>query len=246
MLPAEIGRGELSGDGEKILYSSQDGFILYDVASGSKTVLNLGGYNPKLSTNGPNWRTWKGRQRGLTSTICRRAPTARFPARLTPPWWDGHADDSKLYVAVMAAGGSAWQIQSIECRPVQRKITSSSRMVPTKRSTRHSPRMVNGSHTAAGATQVYIIARIDGSETRLLLDNPSIGTSGITWAANGWLGVSILQDETTQKVILVNPATCEVWLLPQLNGTTAGVGDRIKYMSSYSCEAPADLCKMGR
>jgi len=132
-------------------------------------------------------------------------------------------DDSQLYVAVMAAGGSAWQIQSIDV------LTGA---------TQNHFIIENGSYKALNAAlsvdgkwiayrgrdngSVYI-ARVDGSESHLLLDNPAIGTSGLAWGGNGWLGVSLLQEDNTHKVILVDPVTCEVWLMPQLNGNLQGL-----------------------
>jgi WD40 repeat protein len=133
------------------------------------------------------------------------------------------ADDSKLYVAVMAAGGAAWQIQAVEVQTGKAQILFT---------------IENGSYKSISAALSpdgqwiayrgrdngsVFIAKVDGSETRLLLDSPAIGTSGLAWGANGWLGVSLMQDDNTQKVILVDPGSCQVWLLPQLNGTLEGL-----------------------
>ena len=223
VLPAEIGRGELSGDGEKILFFSQDGFILYDVASGSKTVLNLGGYNPRLSNDGTKLAYVEGAAAGIDVYDIQTRANRQVSSQAYSAVVGWSADDSKLYVALMAAGGSAWQIQSIDV------LTGA---------TQNHFIIENGSYKSLNAAisadsnwiayrgrdngSVYI-AKVDGSETRLLLDSPAIGTSGLAWGVNGWLGVSLMQEDNTQKVILVDPASCQVWLLPQLNGTLQGL-----------------------
>jgi Tol biopolymer transport system component len=223
VLPAETVRGELSGDGKKILFSSQDGFVLYDVSSGSQTVLNLGGYNPRLSNDGTKLAYVEGAAAGIDVYDIQSHTNHQVSSQAYSAVVGWSADDSKLYVALMAAGGSAWQIQSID---MQTGATQNHFIIE------------NGSYKSLSAAlsvdgnwiayrgrdngSVYI-AKVDGSETRLLLDSPAIGTSGLVWGANGWLGVSLLNGDNSQIVILVNPDTCEVWSLPQLNGTLQGL-----------------------
>ncbi len=223
VLPPQIGRGELSGDGSKVVYSGEGGFILYDVASGTATQLNLDGYNPRLSMRGTKLAYVEGAAAGIDMYDMQTGINKQISDQAYSAVVGWSADDSKLYVAVMAAGGAAWQIQAVDVQTGNPQILFT---------------IENGSYKSLGAAvspdglwiayrgrdngSVYL-AKLDGSETRLLLESPAIGTSGLVWGANGWLGVSLMQDDNTQKVILVDPASCQVWLLPQLNGNLQGL-----------------------
>jgi hypothetical protein len=223
VLPPQISRGELSGDGSKVVYFGEGGFILYDVASGAATQLNLEGNNPRLSTHGDKLAYVENAAAGIDvydvpTRVNRQISNQAYSAVVG---WS--TDDSTLYVAVMAAGGVAWQIQAVDVQ------TGTSQILFT---------VENGSYKALNAAispdgqwvayrgrdngSVYV-AKTDGSETRLLLESPAIGTSGLAWGANGWLGVSLMQEDNSQTVILVDPSSCQMWLLPQLNGKLQGL-----------------------
>jgi hypothetical protein len=70
-------------------------------------------------------------------------------------------------------------------------------------------------------SSVYLV-HPDGGGMHLLLDN--IGVVGIAWSSSGWLGVSVSQSGTDeQKVILINPNTCESYVLDGLHGQLEGL-----------------------
>jgi hypothetical protein len=223
VLPPQIGRGELSGDGSKVVYFGEGGFILYGVASGATTQLNLNGNNPRLSMHGTKLAYMENDAAGIDVYDVQTGINKQISDQAYSAVVGWSADDRTLYVAAMAAGGVAWQIQAVDVQ------TGTAQILFT---------IENGSYKALYAAispdgqwiayrgrdngSVYL-AKVDGSETRLLLDNPAIGTSGLAWGANGWLGVSLMQDDNTQKVILVDPDLCQVWLLPQLNGKLQGL-----------------------
>lgn len=223
VLPAEIGRGELSGDGSKAVYSGAGGFTLYEVASGSVSLLNLDGYNPVLSFHGTKLAYVEGAAAGIDVYDVQTHTNRQVSSQAYSAVVGWSADDSQLYVALMAAGGSAWQIQSID---MLTGATENHFIIENG-----SYKSLNAALSADGKWIAYrgrdngsvYIAKVDGSQTRLLLDNPAIGTSGLAWGANGWLGVSLMQEDNTHKLILVDPASCQVWLLPQLNGNLQGL-----------------------
>lgn len=222
-LSPEIGWETLSGDGKKIVYSSPDGFVLYDVASASTLQLNLGGYNPRLSNGGTKLAYVEGAAAGIDIYDIQTRTNRQVSNQAYSNVVGWSADDTTIYIAVMAAGGSAWQIQSIDVNTgaAQPLFIIEDGSYKALNATL-SPDGQWVAYRGRGNSSVYL-ARIDGSETRLLLDNPSIGTSGITWAANGWLGVSLLNADYSQTAVMVDPKSCQVWVLPQLNGTIQGL-----------------------
>lgn len=222
MLTTEASWEALSGNGQKAIYSSPQGFVLVDIATGVETPLNLSGYDPVLSFDGTRLAYVNNSADGIylydvQAGISRRVSDRAYSA--TVGW---SADGTALYIADMAVGGSAWQIRRID---INSGAITDGILIE------------NGSYKALNIAMSpdarwvayrgrdnasVFIARLDGSEMRLLLEAPAIGTSGIAWGANDWLGVSLMSSDDTQKVILMNPVSCEVWLLP-LNGTIQGV-----------------------
>jgi Tol biopolymer transport system component len=217
------GWNALSLDGNKVIYSSEEGYVLYDVQSGVSNPLNLAGYNPRFSPRADKVAYVDGAAGGIYVYDLQTKTNRLISSQAYSAVVGWSSDETKLYIAIMAAGGSAWQIQEI--------------YLPT-RFAEDGILIENGSYKWLSAVvspdgkwiayrgrdnSGIFLARMDGSETRLLLDNPAIGTSGIAWASNDWLGVSLMQDDNTQKVILVNPSTCETWLLSNLNGAVQGL-----------------------
>ena len=223
VLTSDIGWNALSGDGNKAVYSGEGGFILYDIANSATTELNLSGYNPRLSMHGTKLAYVKAAAAGIDVYEIKTRINKQISDQAYPAVVGWSADDSNLYVAVMAAGGAAWQLQALDV------LTGTAQILFTIEN--GSSKYLNATLSSDGQWVAYrgrdnssvFIAKVNGSETRLLLESPSIGTSGLAWGANGWLGVSLMQEDNTQKVILVDPTSCQVWLLPQLNGKLQGL-----------------------
>lgn len=223
VLSPEIGWETLSGNGKKIVYSSLEGFVLYDITSASTTQLNLGGYNPRLSSDGTKLAYVEVAAAGIDVYDIQTRTNRQVSNQAYSSVVGWSADDTRLYIAVMAAGGSAWQIQSIDVNSGAAQALFIIENGSYKAlNAALSPDGQWVAYRGRGNSSVYL-AHIDGSETRLLLDNPSIGISGITWASNGWLGVSLMNADNSQNVIMVDPESCQAWVLPQLNGTIQGL-----------------------
>jgi Tol biopolymer transport system component len=72
---------------------------------------------------------------------------------------------------------------------------------------------------------LYLKAMDGQSPARLLIDNPGLAISGISWESTSHLlGVS-LQDPQSQNgaVILLNPFNCELYRVPGLDGEINGL-----------------------
>ena len=223
VITSQFGWDTVSADGSKIIYSDKDGFALYDIASATTTFLNLGGYNPRLSTSGTKLAYVEDTAAGIDIYDLSSGKNRQLSNQAYSSVVGWSADDSRLYVAVMAAGGSAWQAQSIDVQSGAAKTLFV---------------IENGSYKALNAaispdgkwiayrgrnnSDVYMV-RVETGDSHLLIENPGLGISGIAWGSNGWLGVSVLMDDTSQKVILVNPTTCETFAASQLNGKLEGL-----------------------
>jgi hypothetical protein len=66
---------------------------------------------------------------------------------------------------------------------------------------------------------------MDGSQARLLLDNPATAINGIAWDRESHLlGVSLITPEYQDgEIILITPDSCETYRIPGLSGELDGV-----------------------
>jgi len=223
VLTAEAGWETLSGNGQKAVYSSPQGFVLLDIASGVATPLNLTGYDPVLSYDGNRLAYVNDSADGVNFYDVQTQTTRRISDRAYAATVGWSADGTALYIADMAAGGSAWQIRKID---VNSGVVTDGILIENgsykSLDIAMSPDEMWVAYRGRDNTGAYLASLADG-QTRLLLDNLSVGTSGIAWGSNDWLGVSILEDDSTHKVLLVNPSSCQVWLLPALGGSLEGL-----------------------
>ena len=79
-------------------------------------------------------------------------------------------------------------------------------------------------YRASDNSSLYFMG-MDGSQARLLLDNPALAINGIDWEKESHLlGVSLI---TTQypdgEIILIAPDSCETYRLPGLSGELNGI-----------------------
>ena len=223
VLTAEAGWETLSGNGQKAVYSSPQGFVLLDIASGVATPLNLSGYDPVLSYDGNRLAYVNNSADGVNIYDISTQTTRRISDRAYAATVGWSADNTAVYIADMAAGGSAWQIRKID---VNSGAVTDGILIENgsykSLDIAMSPDEMWVAYRGRDNAGVYLASLADG-QTRLLLDNLSLGTSGIAWGSNDWLGVSIMEDDNTHKVLLVNTSNCQVWLLPALGGSIEGL-----------------------
>ena len=217
--------GAMTKDGSKITYSYDAGFDLYDVAKGTTVFLSIGGgYDPVWSNDGTRYafvhESADGLSvMGLSDNQATRVSSMAYEA--TVGWLP---DDSRLITAARFSGGAGWQIRSINPNTGE----SENLFVIEDGSLKTldavlSPDGQSIAYRGRNNSDVHLV-KLDGSENRLLLDNPSAATSGLVWASNGWLGMSLLQaDGSQEKTILVNPVSCTIYEVPGLTGTLEGL-----------------------
>jgi Tol biopolymer transport system component len=217
--------GTLSPDATKVAYPADAGFAIYDAATTNTTILpNATGYNPRWSNGGKLIAYVNEAAAGVSVLDVATSKITQVSEMGYVSVIGWLADDSRLLIAIPFTGGNAWQIRSVD---------------PQNGNFQDLFVIEDGSYKALNATlspdgqwiayrgrdnSSLHLVKIDGTDDRVLLDAPSVGTSGITWAGKGWLGVSLAQSNTeTQQVILVNPETCEMYSVPGLTGSLEGL-----------------------
>ncbi len=224
-IAANANWGTLTRDGSKVVYSAEDGFHLYEPATDTTRVLSVNGYDPVWSNAGDRFIYIDNFASGvalydLSTDTSRQIASTAYTATIG---WS--ADDTQGYVAVMAAGGSAWQVEALDLKtgsaqPLFIIEDGSYKSLDAALSPDGQWLAYRGRENSS----VYLV-RMDGSDKRLLLDSPAVGTAGIVWAANDWLAVSLLSQfgNDARNMILVNPFTCAGYSLPALTGTLQSI-----------------------
>lgn len=217
--------GSMNTAGTKITYSAQSGFAVYDAASGATVLQSNGsGYDPVWSNAGTRYAFVNDSASGIMVMDLAAGTTTNISSlgfESTVGWLP---DDSRLITAAMFSGGSAWQIRSIDPNTGDAQDlfviedgsykSLSAALSPDGQWIAYRGRNNNDIH----------LVKLDGSENRLLLDNPAGAISGMVWAGNGWLGLSLLNaDGSQEQSILVDPASCTIYKVPGLTGTLEGL-----------------------
>ncbi len=225
VVDASANWGAMNPAGTLITYPVEGGFNIYDLATGKAVFKAVeGGYDPLWSNDGRRIAYINETASGLLVMEVATGETYQLSSlgfESTVGWLP---DDSRLITVAMFSGGAAWQIRSID---------------PSTGAAEDLFVIEDGSHKALNAvispdgewiayrgrnnSDVYLV-KLDGSGKRLLLDNPSSGTTGLIWAQNGWLGVSLAQlDSEINKTILVDPDTCTSTQVTGLTGILEGL-----------------------
>lgn len=217
--------GSMDKAGSKITYAAEVGLAVYDIASGTTMPQTSGsGYDQVWSNDGTRYAFVSGAANGisvidLATSVEKKISSLGF--EFTLGWLP---DDSRLITAAMFSGGSAWQIRSINPNTGE----SEDLFVIEDGSLKWldaalSPDGQWIAYRGRNNSDVHLV-KLDGSENRLLLESPAVGVSGLVWAQNGWLGLSLSQMNTEKrKTILVDPVSCMVYEVPGLTGTLQGL-----------------------
>ena len=220
------GWGALSVDGQQVVYAVENGFEFLTIES--KGVVNLSngtnGYNPVWSHDGTRFAFVRGASEGVS--VMDVATGVAIP--VSSLGWESVVgwlpDDSRLIIAAMYSGGVARQIRAVDPQTGEYEELFEINDASAKSlSAALSPDGQWLAYRGSDNSSVRII-KMDGSQERLLLDHPSVATSGIVWSGSGWLGVSLAQSNgQNESMILVNPETCEIYQVPGVSGTLEGL-----------------------
>jgi hypothetical protein len=213
--------------GGRVSYDAPDALRILDVMTGKVSVLNGvggGGYNLQWSPDG--------RQVAFVADgndIFVSASDGTALRRLTNDadyktlaGWS--PDGSTLYITT-DPGPDGWKLRAFDVASGESQdlfaLPDSSFKAPD---VTVSPDGRWLSYRDKNLNSLYVV-RIDGTEGHMVVKRASQGISAGFWSADGqWLGVSLLDFDTNQNsVVLIQPGSCQVYLLPALHGLLEGL-----------------------
>jgi Tol biopolymer transport system component len=225
LLAANSSWGALSPDGSQMAYPAVDGIHVVDLASGAEKVLaGSAGFNLRWSPDGTQIAYIGGsRDQAFVVTVASlQAQQVSDQSYETVIGWS--PDGARLYIAIPFTGGGAWQVRAVD---------------PATGTFQDLFTIENGSAKALEAalspdggwivyrgrdnSSIYLV-HPDGSQMRLLVDNPSSATTGLVWSRSGWLGMSLLDANTQQDTsVILKPDGCQAYRLPGVAGVLQGL-----------------------
>ena len=225
VISSEANWGALSADGNFVLFAAQDGFSIFEIATGEiENVIELGGYNPIWSTDGTRFAYVNSNSSGVSITDISTGTNNEVSSVGYETVIGWLPDDSRLIIAAMYSGGVARQVRSVDTLTGEYDdlFVIEDASVKGLNATL-SPDGEKIAYRDRDNSSVHLV-NLDGSDSRLLLDSPAAGTSGIVWDRKGWIGISLVTTGgDSQQLILANPETCEVYKIPSVTGTIQGL-----------------------
>jgi hypothetical protein len=195
---------ELSMDGNHVVFSEQAGLSTFDIPTGKFNSLGVGDVVPDVFVTSSDGTSLK---RITDDSINTYAVVGWSP------------DSMKLYITRLGINGFILQAVDMRTGSVKDLFTleNSSLKAPFASI---SP---NGKWVAYRDTNLssLYLARLDDSEMRLLIHKPGVGISGAIWSGD-WLALKILVKDNN-KYILLQPETCQVFLLNRSQGEIQGL-----------------------
>ncbi len=226
VVKSNTGWGSLSADGQQLIYAVETGFEVLNLENGGTINQLVGtvGYNPVWSNDGTRFAFVRDGAAGVSIMDVRTG----MVTSVSSLGWESVVgwlpDDSRLIISAMYSGGVARQIRSVD------PFTGNYEELFLVEDA--SVKEMNGVLSPDGQWMAYRardnnsvrLIKMDGSGSRLLLDSPAMGTSGIAWSENGWLGISLMnQDGINQQLLLLKPQSCELYRLPEINANLLGL-----------------------
>jgi len=132
-------------------------------------------------------------------------------------------DGKQLYITVPGLNGWVLRVIELETGATQDLFTLNDASVKAPNVTL-SPDGQWIAYRNTDLSSLYVV-RLDGTQGHKVVDRASEGISSGFWSAGGdWLAASLLNTSSNeQTVILVQPDTCQAYLLPGLHGILEGL-----------------------
>ena len=227
---AEGSRAALTRDGVRLVYTTAEGIVILDLTSGKSTVIT-GVFGLELHWS-PDGSQIAYVNTGDSYGVFTIDSDGRNPKQLSNLGYESIAgwspDGSRLYYAIPGSSGNGFLLRSVDVSNGNTRdlfvLDNSSRKAPMPAV---SPDGKWIAYRASNNSSLYIKG-MDGSQARLLLDNPDnpvAAMNGITWDKEShWLGVSLITPEYPEgEIILIAPDSCEIYRLPGLSGELEGL-----------------------
>lgn len=220
-------RGALTQDGTRLAYVGDQGIMLLDMTTYSTSLLtNQTGYDLHWSPDGTHMAFVNpGEQPGIWVIASdgsgqRRLSDLSFE---TIAGWS--PDGSRLYYATPDSGGNGWQFKAVSVSTGGVEdlfiLENASRKAPMPGL---SPDGEWIAYRGGDNSSLYLV-RMDGTDQRLVLDQPATAISGFAWERQGHLlAISLLTPENPDGVVIqLQLDPCEAYILPGLHGVVEGI-----------------------
>jgi hypothetical protein len=227
VLAAGNSRGALTQDGARLAYPGDRGIVLLEVASQITSVLTgKSGYDLHWSPNGTRLAfVSPGEQPGIwvigaDGSGQRRLSDLGFE---TIAGWS--PDGKRLYYAAPDSGGNGWLFKAVEVNTGVEEdlfiLENASRKAPMPAL---SPDSKWIAYRASDNSSLYLI-RTDGTQQRLVMDQPTTAISRFVWEKQGHLlAISLITPKSPNGVVvLLQIDPCEAYILPGLHGEVEGM-----------------------
>lgn len=227
IIAADSTRAALSQDGTRLAYSTAEGIQILDLTSGEGAVIaGVIGRDLHWSADGSRIAYMNS---GDLYGVFVIDSDGKNPQQLSNLGYESIAgwspDGSTLYYAIPGSSGDGFLLRSVNVGSGDTQdlfvLKDSSRKEPMPAV---SPSGKWIAYRASDNSSLYMMG-MDGSEVRLLLDNPATAINGIAWEREGnLLGVSLITPQTQDgEIILIAADSCETYRLPGLSGKLVGI-----------------------
>lgn len=221
------GRAALTQDGTRLAYTTDSGIRIQNLTNGEFTLL------PGIFGRDLHWSP-DGSQLAYVNSgdlygVFVIKMDGNNPKQLSNLGYESIAgwspDGSHLYYAIPGSSGDGFLLRSVDVSTGNSQdlfvLENSSRKAPMPAV---SPDGKWIAYRASDNSSLYIMG-MEGSQARLVLDNPAAAINGIAWDKESYLlGVSLITPEYPDgEIILIAPDSCEIYRLPNLSGELNGV-----------------------
>jgi hypothetical protein len=226
VLVQNAARGALSPDGATLAYGGEGGMHLMDLSTGQEQVFPLAtlGYDLRFSRDGRMIAYIGATADGAYLVNADGSGERRISDASYSSIIGFSPDGARLYLAVMYTGGSAWMVRAVdlatgEARDLATIENGSYKMLAA----RLSPDEQWIAYRGRDNSTLYVM-HPDGSAMHTVMEQPALAIGGVEWTGSGWLGVSLIQDDTSSRVlVIVRPETCQAYRLPLERGDLEGL-----------------------
>ncbi len=224
MVGTANGWSALSPDGSTVAYSDAQGLASFDVASGAISRFSgIDGYNISWSPDGTRLAYigagagWEIYSANADGTGAQQLTTDGYPKAVAG--WS--PDGQVIYYTANSADGQVLWALDLTTRSVHSVLTLENASFKAAYA-KISPDGQWVAYRDTTLSNLYLV-KLDNSEQRIVLRAPSDAISAIEWSGD-WLGISLANPNSdTRSVMLLDPQTCEAYLLPNLHGDLMGL-----------------------
>ena len=225
VLASNASWGSLSPDGSRMAYPREDGIHILDLDTKTEKVLTgANGFDLRWSLDGKRIAYIGMDDNTINSVFIMDVDGSQ--ARQISEWsyelLVGWSPDGKLYFVAPYTGGAAWVVYSYDL--------SSGETAELFTIENGTAKALNATLSPDGEWIAYrgrdnspmYLVHPDGSDMHLVLENT--GAVGLEWSPSGWMGISLIVPYSNDRqVILLNPESCQAYLLPELHGEMEGL-----------------------